>query len=207
MKAWILDKIGFFIITAIRAYQYGKIKKLKVKKLLSVGEYTYDIKNLIIDVYKGSEAKIIIGKYCSIGPNVRIITGGNHRTDWISTYPFRAKWDQPGKFQDGIPFTKGDIIIGNDVWISTGVIILSGIKIGNGAVISAGSIVTKDVPDYAHVGGNPAKVIGYRFDEDTVKILLNIKWWEWPSEKIKSGLKIISSNDVNALVQFSKKDN
>src|SRR5690606_7035373 len=102
----------------------------------------------------GSESKVKIGKYCSIGPNVQLITGGIHPVNRISTYPFRIKFDIPGKYRDGMPYSKGDIEIGNDVWIGSNVTILSGIMVSDGAVLAAGSMVTKNVPPYAIVGGN-----------------------------------------------------
>ena len=157
-----------------KRYENSKrISALISKGLLLVGEHTYGLHNLRIDSYKGSEAKVTIGRYCSIAPDVRIITGGVHPVEQISTFPFRIKCDLPGKYLDGMPGTKGDILIGSDVWIATQVLILSGVKIGHGAVIAAGSVVTKDVPPYAIVGGNPAKLIRYRFDPTRIQELLD----------------------------------
>src|SRR5208283_2957437 len=105
--------------------------------------------------------------FCSIAPNrVTIVLGGQHRPDWVSSYPFNDLFIEFKRFK-GSPVSKGDVIIGNDVWIGLDAVILSGIKIGDGAVIGSNALVTKDVPPYAIVGGNPAKLIRYRFDEET----------------------------------------
>lgn len=164
--------------------------------MLSIGKYTYQWELLRIDVYKGSEAKVILGKFCSISNDVRIITGGIHPTDWISTYPFRIKFNLNGKYLDGMPTTKGDTIISNDVWIGTGATILSGVKIGNGVVIAAGSVVTNDIPDYAIAGGVPAKVIKYRFTEPQIEELLKIRWWDWEETRILANIDLLSSSSI-----------
>jgi acetyltransferase-like isoleucine patch superfamily enzyme len=169
--------------------------------ILSVGKETYGYNNLIINNYKGSEAKVIIGNYCSLAPEIRIITGGIHPVNRITTYPFRIKWDQEGKYTDQMPYTKGKIVIGNDVWIATNVLILSGIVIGDGAVVASGSIVTKDVPPYAIVGGNPAKIIKFRFSEDKIQELLKIRWWDWDKEKIIKNIEMLTDENVDLFLR------
>lgn len=204
MKRYILRKLAEYINRLLRYYQSFKIQQLINKGLLIVGKQTYGINNLDIHVYQGSQAKVIIGKYCSIGPSVTIITGGIHPTDWVSTYPFRAKLNLKGKFEDGMPFTKGDIIIGNDVWIGTGVEILSGVTIEHGAVIATGSIVTKNVPPYAVVAGNPARIIRFRFEEEQIKHLLDLKWWDWDDERIINSIDLISSNRISEFIENNR---
>jgi len=194
MKRFIQKLVYILIKKLVKVSQFNKVKTLIDQNQLIVGKHTYGKNDLIVDVYSGSEAKVIIGKYCSLAPDIRIITGGNHPIDWVSTYPFRIKWNLPGKFQDGMPFSKGDVIIDNDVWIGTGTIILSGIHIGNGAIIAAGSVVTKDVPAYALIGGNPAKIIKYRFTDDKIKRLLEIEWWNWDEAKIKEEIDFLNGN-------------
>ena len=135
---------------------------------------------------------------------MRIITGGIHPTDWISTYPFRNQFNLPGKNRDGMPKTNGDIIVGHDVWIGTGVTILSGVKIGNGAVVATGAVVTKDIPAYAIVGGVPAKVIKYRFTPNQIKDLEMINWYDWHIEKIKNNIHLLSSNSIEEFISIHK---
>lgn len=183
---------------------FENLKYLINNKRLFIGEYTYQWQSLIIDEYVGSEAKVSIGKFCSIAKNVRIITGGIHPTDWISTYPFRNQFNLPGKNRDGMPKTNGDIIVGHDVWIGTGVTILSGVKIGNGAVVATGAVVTKDIPAYAIVGGVPAKVIKYRFTPNQIKDLEMINWYDWHIEKIKDNIHLLSSNSIEEFISIHK---
>ena len=151
--------------------------------VVTVGEHTYGAPR----VYSwNNETKLIIGKYCSIAEGVVFLLGGEHRMDWITTYPFSAfpkEWSSASSIV-GHPATKGNISIGHDVWIGHGALILSGIRIGDGAVIGAGSVVTKDVENYAIVAGNPAKFIKYRFDQQAREYLGNLSWWDWPHEKV-----------------------
>lgn len=147
----------------------------------------------------GNDGKLKIGKYCSIAGNVKILLGGNHRTDWVTTYPFNVLVPE---YRDigGHPSTRGDVIIGNDVWIGQDCHIISGVKIGNGACIATGSLVAKDVPDYAIVGGNPAKVIKMRFSDEEIESLLNISWWDWHEEKVRAEIPSMLSADISAFI-------
>ena len=165
---------------------------------VEIGEYTYGNPELIA----GDEGKkLIVGKFCSIAQGVRIFLGNYHRADWITTYPFSvlpSEWPEAADVK-GHPFSKGDVRMGNDVWIGTGATLLSGLTIGDGAIIAAGSMVTKDVAPYAIVAGNPAKEVRKRFDEATIEKLLDLKWWDWPEEKIREKMKILLSGDTEAL--------
>ena len=195
---WLLDKVFNY-------KTHGTIMDDLVRKgVLQVGKHTYQWKSLHIDVYFGSEANLVIGKYCSFSKNIRIITGGIHPTNWVSTFPFRNHFNLPGKFKDGMPTSNGDVIIGNDVWIGTGVTILSGVKIGDGAVIATGAVVTKDIPDYAVAGGVPAKVIKFRFTPEQISNLLNIKWWDWEEDQILNYIPLLSSSNID---EFINKNN
>ena len=166
-----------------------------------VGNYTYGSDKLdIIGIESGKKVKI--GKFCSIADGVTIFIGANHRVDWFTTYPFghihenefsKVKKDQ------GHPSTKGDVIIGNDVWIATKAVIMSGVKIGDGAVVGAYSIVTKDVPPYTIVAGNPAKQIRKRFDDMVINKLLELKWWDKTESEINEISDILCSNDLDKL--------
>jgi acetyltransferase-like isoleucine patch superfamily enzyme len=165
---------------------------LKASGQVTVGAHTYGLPNVLYWDYK---TRLVIGKYCSIAEGTVFILGGNHRKDWISTFPFSSfpeDWPQTN-FTGGTIATKGNIVVGNDCWIGHGVTILSGVTVGNGAVIAAGSVVTKDVEDFSIVGGNPAKFIKYRFDEDTRKKISRMAWWNWSDEKVRSNAEKLMS--------------
>jgi len=142
-----------------------------------VGDYSYGFPD-VLDSYSGPALKI--GKFCSFAFGVKILLSAEHNINSITTYPFDVFWGGAKG-----PASKGNVVIGNDVWIGYGAIILSGVTIGDGAVIGAASVVTHDVPPYAIVVGNPAKIIKYRFDEQTIEYLLRIRWWDWPISKIR----------------------
>jgi acetyltransferase-like isoleucine patch superfamily enzyme len=162
-----------------------------------IGDYTYG-KPRVVSWGEGTSLRI--GKYCSISTHVIIFLGSEHRTDWVSTYPFPYLWKEASATK-GHPFSKGDVIIGNDVYIGYNVTILSGVAIGDGAAIGACSVVTKDVPPYAVVAGNPARVLRYRFDEEAIENLLKIKWWDWPDEKVKENIHLICSDSIDAFIK------
>ena len=151
--------------------------------LISIGSYSYGFHDAY---FWNNETKLKIGKYCSIAEDVIFILGGEHRADWVTTYPFSAfpnEWESAANIL-GHPASKGDIVIGNDVWIGNGALILSGVTVGHGAIIGAGSVITKDIEAYAIYAGNPAKLIRYRFDQVVREKLLKLAWWDWPHEKI-----------------------
>lgn len=162
-----------------------------------IGEYTYGT-----PIIKSWDDKthLKIGKFCSIAGNVQILLGGEHRTDWITTYPFNALFTEAAHFT-GHPSTKGDVIIGNDVWIGQNAIILSGVTIGNGAVIGAGSVVSKDVPAYSIVTGNPTKIIRYRFTEDQITRLEKIAWWNWSDGKVLEALPLMLNDNIEEFLK------
>jgi len=163
---------------------------------MEVGKYTYGKPVVFRGRYAGD---LKIGKFCSISNEVTIFLGREHRKDWITTYPFPAfPGDWPGAEEiAGCERTKGDVIIGNDVWICYGATILSGVKIGDGAVIGARAVVTKDVAPYSVVAGNPAREIGKRFNDEIIKKLLDLKWWDWTDEKIKENIKTLCSTEID----------
>jgi len=144
--------------------------------------------------------QLIIGDYVQIAAGVKIIMGGNntHNTKFISTYPFLEKEALMRSYEG-----RGDTMIGNDVWLGMRSMIMPGIKIGDGVIVAAYSVVTKDIPAYSFVGGNPAKLIRMRFSEDEIKTLQKLKWWEWPEEKIKKLLPLIQSDRIQELLEAS----
>lgn len=169
----------------------------------SVGKYTYGAEG--IEIYSwGEGAKLHIGSFCSIANNIKIYVGGNHRMDWITTYPFGHIHKSIFNSFNGIghPSTKGDVIIGNDVWIGQNVTIMSGVTIGDGAVIANSSHVVKNVEPYSIVGGNPAKHIRYRFNKDQIESLLKIKWWKWDDYKINSVIPLLCNTNIDEFIKI-----
>jgi len=168
-----------------------------------IGEWTYGSPEIILGRTHG---KFQIGKYCSIAPNVECILVGDHRTDFVTTYPFNVFFDE-FKNLKGHPRHRGDIIVGSDVWIGYGARILSGTTIGDGAVIAANAMVVKDIPPYAIVAGNPAKIIRYRFTPDIIEKLLLIKWWDWPHEKVLKAVPLLANDDINRFIAYAMQIN
>lgn len=185
-------------IPAIRRAASPRIRwdALQQSGLVTVGKHTYGFPN----VYTWDEkTRLTIGRFCSMAEGVTFLLGGEHRLDWITTYPFSAMgkaWNGAESIP-GHPASKGDIVVGNDVWIGHGALILSGVRIGDGAVIGAGSVVNKNVDDYAIVAGNPARFIRFRFDEDLRLKLKQLSWWDWPDEKISKNLQELMSSPHN----------
>ena len=153
----------------------------------------------------GEGATLKIGSFCSIAGGVQIFLGGEHRVDWVTTYPFNVLWEE-GRDIPGHPKTKGDVKIGNDVWIGKEAVIMSGLNIGDGAVIGARAVVTKDVSPYVIVAGNPAKIIKKRFDDETVRRLLEIKWWLWEDSKIKKYLPMLLNDKISLFLDAVEKN-
>ena len=184
------------------------LKPFITRPNIVVGDYTY------YDDPRGAERfeenvlyhfdfigdRLIIGRYCSIAAEVKfIMNGGSHPTTWLTTYPFPIFGEgwaaaMPEKWP-----TKGDTVVGNDVWIGYGATIMPGVTVGDGAIIATAAVVTKDVPPYAIVGGNPADILRYRFDEQTIARLLAIKWWDWDDARVTRNVRALCGGDVDAL--------
>ena len=166
-------------------------------KNVFVGDYTYG--DFLVREWD-NKTKLRIGKFCSIAEGVIFILGGEHRSDFTTTYPFNALVKSFACIK-GHPKTKGDIIVGHDVWIGSHAKILSGVKIGNGAIIGANSLVTKDIPDYAIAAGNPIRIIRYRFDAETIKTLNQIKWWDFEPERLIKAIPMLQNSDVKKFIE------
>ncbi|MCD6292272.1 MAG: CatB-related O-acetyltransferase [Deltaproteobacteria bacterium] len=167
------------------------------EKNIDIGAYSYG--EPIIHRWS-DKYRVEIGKFCSIADDVHLLVDGNHRSDWISTYPFGQLLENFPKNQEH-PTGKGNIKIGNDVWIARSAVILSGVSIGNGAVIAAGAMVVKDVADYQIVGGNPAHNLGFRFSKSQIEDLLKIAWWNWPLEKVREEIALLESQNINEFIK------
>lgn len=149
----------------------------------------------------GSTNKLTIGSFCSFADDVTIFLGGEHRPDWITTYPFNVL-DKRFTSIEGHPHSKGDVIIGSDVWIGRGAVILSGVSIGDGAVVGAYALVSKDVPNYGIVGGNPARVLRMRFPDEIADQLTTIRWWHWSDDRIARAVPYLQSDRIDAFLDL-----
>lgn len=191
------------------------IKNTVANPNIVIGDYTYyddpeDSENFERNVlyhFPFIGDKLVIGKFCALAKGVRfIMNGANHKLSGISTYPFQIfgnGWEKVMPEMSDLPY-KGDTVIGNDVWIGYEALIMPGVKIGNGAIVAARSVVTKDVPAYTIVGGNPAESVKERFAPDVVARLEALAWWDWPIEKITQHLALIVSVDIDALSACKK---
>jgi len=205
-------KIPYLSDYLIRRRKEKKIKKLRGKPARSLANfkkaypnYKIGINNYGVPSIKNPhvDAVLSVGSYCSIAPNVKIYMGGMHRTDWVTTYPFPAFEESAQHIENFAP-TNGSVTIGSDVWLCANCVILSGVSIGHGAVVANSAIVTKDVPPYAIVGGNPAKLIRWRFDESTRNALLQSAWWDWPEEEILSVVEKLCSDNISDFLEYAK---
>ena len=179
-----------------------------------VGDYTIynDFKNNpknfernnVLYHYPINNDKLVIGKFCSIACGAKFIfNSANHTLSSLSTYPFPIffeEWELDVKNITNAWDNKGDIVIGNDVWIGYEAVIMAGVTIGDGAIIGTGAVVTKDIPPYTIVGGIPAKPIRKRFKQETIDILLKIKWWNWSDEKIYKHILDIQNGNIENLI-------
>lgn len=160
-------------------------------------------KNNVLYHYPINRDRLVIGKFCSIACGARFLfNSANHALGSLSTYPFPIFYEEWGLDRSHVTEAwdnRGDIIVGSDVWIGYEAVILSGVTIGDGAIIGARAVVTKDVPPYTIVGGAPARAIRRRFSEDTIAALLDIRWWDWPRERIASHIGAIQAGRVDLL--------
>lgn len=164
---------------------------------ISVGEFSYC--QAEVSQWNRGDSKVTIGNYTSVAMGCRIIAGGEHNTQWITTFPLDTKLgihDHPGH-----PRQAEDIYIGNDVWIAYGATILPGSHISDGVVVGAMSVVAKYIPPYAIVVGNPCKIVRYRFTEEQIEALLRIQWWNWPRDLVVARRDEIQSDNIEEFIE------
>jgi len=195
--------------------QIGYLKNFITSENILVGDYTYyddpegpeRFERNVLYHFPFIGDKLIIGKFCAIAKDVKfIMNGANHKMSGFSTYPFQIfgnGWEKVMPKEGDLPY-KGNTEIGNDVWIGYESTIMPGVEIGSGAIIASKSVVTTNVPSYSIVGGNPAKIIKYRFDSDQISELLDIAWWDWSADKITKNLEAIVGSNIEELRKASK---
>jgi chloramphenicol O-acetyltransferase type B len=178
--------------------QQDKFRKRYPGYVLGIG--TYGLPH-VHDDNEGTTLRI--GAYCSIASGVSIFLGKNHRTDWISSYPFPVFFEEARSIPHSAS-SRGDVTIGSDVWLCANCTILSGVTIGHGAVVAAGAVVARDVEPYAVVAGNPAKLVRWRFDEATRQALLTAAWWDWPISEIRGIMEYLCSNELQNFLMYAR---
>lgn len=177
---------------------------------IQVGEYSYyddpedseGFARNVLYLFPFIGDRLIIGRYCAIARGATfVMNGANHRMSGFSTYPFNIfgnGWERSTPLPEELPY-KGDTVVGNDVWIGYQAMLMPGVRVGDGAIIAARSVVSADVPPYAIVGGNPARVLRMRFEPTQIERLLRIAWWDWDADKVSRHLELIVGGDLDAL--------
>jgi chloramphenicol O-acetyltransferase type B len=195
---------------------FGDKRNERTAITIPYGKHSYGPQPEIIDFNPEVTARKVIGsrvgKFCSISQGLKFVFLGKHNYNWVSAYPFYAFYDKWGVeiplYSKGVLKTSKippvPIVIENDVWIASNVTIKEGVKICSGAVVAMGSLVTKDIPPYAFVGGNPAKIIKYRFTDEQIQELLKIAWWDWDDKDISALVPLLLSDNVDSFIKAAK---
>lgn len=178
--------------------QQEKFRKKYPRYLLGAGTYGLPT---VHDDNEGTTLRI--GAYCSIAGGVQIFLGNLHRTEWVSSYPFPAFFEE-ARHIPNFGVSRGDVNIGSDVWLCADCIILSGVTVGHGAVVGAGAVVTRNVEPYSVVAGNPARHVRWRFDQETRTALLEAAWWDWPMTEVLGVVDLLCSTQVNDLLTYAR---
>ena len=187
------------------------IKNIVRNPSIIIGDFTYyddpetngeDFEKRVTHLYPFIGDRLVIGKFCAIAKGIKfIMNGANHRMDGITTYPFNIMgngWEKATPRLEDLPL-KGDTVIGNDVWIGEDVTILPGVHIGDGTIIGARSVVARDIEPYSIAAGNPCRMIRRRFDEETIRKLLALRWWDWDEQRIFENLEALTSGSLELL--------
>jgi acetyltransferase-like isoleucine patch superfamily enzyme len=197
--ASVVRRFGGDVLSALEAHRHeGRLRSLMQSGRVTMGAHSYGVPELF--TFRGDATRLTIGRYVSIAAQVQILLGGNHRVDWLTAYPLRARLQLPGAHMDGHPASNGDIVIGNDVWLGFGCKILSGVEVGDGAVVGAFSVVTKSIRPYAIAVGQPARELRRRFSDEQVAALLRVAWWEWPDDEVRQEVSALCSANVDAFL-------
>jgi hypothetical protein len=183
---------------------YGRdlavLRRLQRQGRVTYGAWTYGVPT--IHTFEHDRTCLRVGSYSSIGSV--ILLGGEHAADRVTTFPHRIWMGMEGAGEDGFPERTGDTVIGSDVWTCYGSMLLSGVHIGDGAIVAGGAVVTKDVQPYAVVGGNPARLIRYRFPDDQRTELLGIQWWDWPEDEVRAAVPLLADKDAGAFIRYAR---
>lgn len=178
----------------------GVYRRLRKAGRITQGTASYGVPSLFTHIY--DDTKVTIGNWSSVGSTIAL--GGGHPVDRITTYPLSILLGLEGAGKDGFPAPSKDTVIGSDVYGGLNSLIMSGVTIGDGAVLGVNSLITKDVPAYAIVGGNPGKIIRYRFNEEQIAALQEICWWDWPLEEIKEAAPMLASPDIDGFIEWAR---
>ncbi len=176
------------------------LAKLSRRHGYEIGAYSYGRPKVR---FPETGRRLTIGRYCSIADHVEIMLGGNHRLDWATTYPFTALpeiWPT-ARHLEGSHASNGDVVLGHDVWLGSAAMILSGVTIGPGAVVAARAVVTRDVPPYGIVAGNPARLVRTRFDDSTIEALVAAAWWDLPADEVVALIPLLQSHRLADLLE------
>ncbi|MBA0052603.1 CatB-related O-acetyltransferase [Streptomyces sp. AJS327] len=185
------------------------LRPLVTSPLIEVGEFTYyddpddptafETRNVL---YHYGPERLVIGRFCALGEGVRfLMNGANHRMDGPSTFPFPimgGSWADHADLLTGLP-SRGDTVVGHDVWLGYRATVMPGVRVGNGAVVASGAVVVDDVPDYGVVGGNPARLLRHRHSPADIERLLELAWWDWPLDHLTRHIRTVMSGGVRDL--------